>query len=78
MPHGCDPLTAYAASDNLACEVCASTRARYMRSPDRGPGGGFALSAHYTLPPVNFTAEEAASLFLSIELLLEMRIMPLV
>ncbi len=29
---------------------------------ERGPGGGFALDKSYTLPPVNFTAREAALL----------------
>lgn len=29
---------------------------------ERGPGGGYALDRHYTLPPVNFTAREAALL----------------
>jgi predicted DNA-binding transcriptional regulator YafY len=29
---------------------------------ERGPGGGYALDRNYTLPPVNFTAREAALL----------------
>src|SRR3954447_13186246 len=29
---------------------------------ERGPGGGYALDRSYTLPPVNFTAREAAVL----------------
>jgi predicted DNA-binding transcriptional regulator YafY len=29
---------------------------------ERGRGGGYALDRHYTLPPVNFTAREAALL----------------
>ena len=29
---------------------------------DRGRGGGYALDMHYQLPPVNFTAREAALL----------------
>src|ERR1700704_6229906 len=29
---------------------------------DRGRGGGYALDRNYTLPPVNFTAREAALL----------------
>src|SRR4051812_21473790 len=29
---------------------------------DRGRGGGYALDRHYSLPPVNFTAREAALL----------------
>jgi predicted DNA-binding transcriptional regulator YafY len=44
---------------------------------DRGPGGGYALHAGYALPPVNFTEEEAATLLVSVGLLLEMRMMPL-
>ena len=28
---------------------------------DRGRGGGYALDTHYQLPPINFTAREAAS-----------------
>lgn len=31
-------------------------------SAERGPGGGFALDRSYSLPPVNFTAREAALL----------------
>jgi predicted DNA-binding transcriptional regulator YafY len=31
-------------------------------SAERGPGGGYALDSSYSLPPVNFTAREAALL----------------
>lgn len=43
---------------------------------ERGRGGGLALDRGYTLPPVNFTAREAALLVASGEWLLGARIIP--
>jgi predicted DNA-binding transcriptional regulator YafY len=43
---------------------------------DRGRGGGYALDKNYQLPPVNFTAREAAMLVALTRLALEQRIMP--
>ncbi len=43
---------------------------------DRGPGGGYALARSYTLPPVNFTAQEAAVLIRSGEWLVQSRVLP--
>jgi predicted DNA-binding transcriptional regulator YafY len=43
---------------------------------DRGRGGGYALDKAYQLPPVNFTAREAALLVALARLALEQRILP--
>jgi len=43
---------------------------------ERGRGGGIALDRSYTLPPVNFTAREAALLVAAGRFLSEMRVIP--
>src|SRR5438128_9982521 len=43
---------------------------------DRGRGGGYALDRSYTLPPVNFTAQEAAVLLAVGRMLGEQRLFP--
>ncbi|MCA9623651.1 MAG: HTH domain-containing protein [Myxococcales bacterium] len=43
---------------------------------DRGRGGGFALDRSYSLPPINFTAREAAILIRAGRWLAEMRLVP--
>jgi predicted DNA-binding transcriptional regulator YafY len=43
---------------------------------DRGRGGGYALDTHYQLPPVNFTAREAALLVVLARMASEQRLMP--
>lgn len=43
---------------------------------DRGRGGGYALDKNYQLPPINFTAREAALLIALSRLALEHRLMP--
>lgn len=43
---------------------------------DRGPGGGYALDKSYALPPVNFTAREAAVLAALGGFAAEMRALP--
>lgn len=43
---------------------------------DRGRGGGYALDKNYQLPPVNFTAREAALLVALTRLAVEQRLMP--
>jgi len=43
---------------------------------ERGRGGGLALDRSYTLPPVNFTAREAALLVAAGRFLAEMRVLP--
>jgi predicted DNA-binding transcriptional regulator YafY len=43
---------------------------------DRGRGGGYALDIHYQLPPVNFTAREAALLVVLARMASEQRLMP--
>jgi predicted DNA-binding transcriptional regulator YafY len=43
---------------------------------DRGRGGGYALDRHYTLPPVNFTAREAAVLITVARWALDLRLVP--
>ncbi|MFO0667682.1 MAG: HTH domain-containing protein [Polyangiaceae bacterium] len=43
---------------------------------ERGPGGGYALDRSYSLPPVNFTAREAALLVALGTYATEMRLLP--
>lgn len=43
---------------------------------ERGRGGGYVLDRDYTLPPVNFTAREAAVLIAGAHFLGEMRVLP--
>lgn len=43
---------------------------------ERGRGGGYALDRSYSLPPVNFTAREAALLIAIGDHALEMRLLP--
>ncbi|MBL8742137.1 MAG: HTH domain-containing protein [Myxococcales bacterium] len=43
---------------------------------ERGRGGGYALDKSYTLPPVNFTAREAALIIAIGRYALDMRLMP--
>jgi predicted DNA-binding transcriptional regulator YafY len=45
-------------------------------SAERGRGGGYALDASYSLPPVNFTAREAALLLSLGRHAIEMRLLP--
>jgi predicted DNA-binding transcriptional regulator YafY len=45
-------------------DLTALRAANLPVSSERGRGGGFALDAHYTLPPVNISAREAASLLM--------------
>jgi predicted DNA-binding transcriptional regulator YafY len=43
---------------------------------DRGRGGGYALDKNYQLPPINFTAREAAILVALSRFVIEQRLMP--
>lgn len=43
---------------------------------DRGRGGGYALDKSYQLPPVNFTAREAALLVLLAQMAMDQRFLP--
>jgi predicted DNA-binding transcriptional regulator YafY len=43
---------------------------------ERGPGGGYALERSYSLPPVNFTAREAALLVALGRFAIDMRLLP--
>lgn len=43
---------------------------------ERGPGGGYALDKSYSLPPVNFTAREAALLVAIGKFASDMRLLP--
>jgi len=43
---------------------------------DRGRGGGYALDKNYQLPPINFTAREAALIIALARLASEQRLMP--
>jgi predicted DNA-binding transcriptional regulator YafY len=45
---------------------------------DRGRGGGYALDKSYQLPPVNFTAREAALLVLLVQMAIDQRLIPFV
>jgi predicted DNA-binding transcriptional regulator YafY len=45
---------------------------------ERGPGGGYAVDRSYTLPPVNFTAREAALLVVLGRFAAESRFVPFV
>jgi predicted DNA-binding transcriptional regulator YafY len=45
---------------------------------DRGRGGGYALDKSYQLPPVNFTAHEAALLVLLAQMAVTQRLLPFV
>ena len=45
-------------------------------SAERGRGGGYALDRSYSLPPVNFTAREAAVLVALGRFAIDMRLMP--
>jgi predicted DNA-binding transcriptional regulator YafY len=45
-------------------------------SAERGRGGGYALDASYSLPPVNFTAREAALLLALGRYAIDMRLLP--
>jgi predicted DNA-binding transcriptional regulator YafY len=43
---------------------------------DRGRGGGYALDKNYQLPPINFTAREAALLIVLTRMASELRLIP--
>ena len=43
---------------------------------DRGRGGGYALDKNYQLPPINFTAREAALLVVLARMAVEQRLLP--
>jgi predicted DNA-binding transcriptional regulator YafY len=45
-------------------------------SAESGPGGGYALDRSYSLPPVNFTAREAALLLTLGKFAIDMRLLP--
>ena len=45
---------------------------------ERGRGGGYALDRSYSLPPVNFTAREAALLVAAGRFLVDMRVLPFI
>lgn len=47
-------------------------------SAERGRGGGYALDRSYTLPPVNFTAREAALLLALGDFAIQTRLLPFV
>src|SRR6185295_15828724 len=45
-------------------------------SAESGPGGGYALDRSYSLPPVNFTAREAALILALAKFAIDMRLLP--
>lgn len=57
-------------------DLAALRRAELPLEAERGRGGGYALARHYNLPPVNFTAREAAVLIAAGEFLGHMRVLP--
>jgi predicted DNA-binding transcriptional regulator YafY len=50
--------------------------ASFPLGAERGRGGGYALDRSYTLPPVNFTAREAALIIATGRHAIDMRLMP--
>lgn len=74
-------------AEELAERFGVTTRTMYrdldsLRAADlpltaeRGRGGGYALERSYTLPPVNFTAREAALLVVLGRFAIDMRLLP--
>jgi predicted DNA-binding transcriptional regulator YafY len=57
-------------------DLDALRAARLPVAAERGRGGGYALDASYVLPPVNFTAREAALLVALGRYAAEMRLLP--
>lgn len=57
-------------------DLASLQRAELPLRADRGRGGGYALDRNYTLPPVNFTAREAAVLISAGDFLAKMRMLP--
>jgi predicted DNA-binding transcriptional regulator YafY len=57
-------------------DLDALRQANLPISAERGRGGGVVLDRSYTLPPVNFTAHEAAVLVAAGRFLAEMRVIP--
>jgi predicted DNA-binding transcriptional regulator YafY len=57
-------------------DLDALRAASFPLSAERGRGGGYALDKSYSLPPVNFTAREAALLVALGRYAIDMRLMP--
>lgn len=57
-------------------DLDALREAQLPLNSERGRGGGVALDRSYALPPVNFTAREAAVLVAAGRFLAEMRVVP--
>src|SRR6476469_5811841 len=57
-------------------DLAALRAAALPLAAERGRGGGFALDRSYSLPPVNFTAREAALLVALGRFAIEMRLLP--
>lgn len=57
-------------------DLAALRMASLPVTADRGRGGGVVLDRSYSLPPVNFTAHEAAVLVAAGRFLAEMRVLP--
>jgi predicted DNA-binding transcriptional regulator YafY len=57
-------------------DLDALREAQLPLASERGRGGGVALDRSYSLPPVNFTAREAAVLVAAGRFLAEMRVIP--
>ena len=57
-------------------DLDALREARFPLLAEAGPGGGYALDPSYRLPPINFTAREAALLIGAAEWLSRYRLIP--
>jgi predicted DNA-binding transcriptional regulator YafY len=57
-------------------DLDALRAAAFPLAAERGRGGGYALDRSYSLPPVNFTAREAALLVALGRFAIEMRLLP--
>jgi predicted DNA-binding transcriptional regulator YafY len=57
-------------------DLTALRLAQFPVGAERGRGGGFALDKSYSLPPINITAREAATLLLLLRYAREMRLLP--
>src|SRR5689334_7268610 len=60
----------------IARDLGALRAASLPLAGERGRGGGYALDRSYSLPPVNFTAREAALLVALGRFAIDMRLMP--
>ena len=70
------PLLPLLEIDDLEIELHVEVESGHQRAAERGRGGGYALDRTYSLPPVNFTAREAALLVAVGRHAIDMRLLP--